>query len=109
MTGSWGRAARTPAGTTSRCTTKTTAKVKQTVSPVVIVSWAWSVSVSREPQPACLSFRSPHVSTDTPPSGEPVHSGALAAVAERQRGECGQLAAGRHQGQAPPPGAIRRP
>lgn len=50
-----------------------------------------------------LSFRPPNVSSDTLPPEEPVHSGALPSLAQRQRGESGQLAAGRCSGQAPSP------
>lgn len=51
-----------------------------------------------------FSFRSSDISAHPSPPGEPLHSGAFEAFAERQRGESGQLAAGRH---ARPPASAR--
>lgn len=55
---------------------------------------------------SCSPFRPSNVSADPSPPGEPVHSGALTPVAQRQRGERGQLAAGRRSGQTPTPRSL---
>lgn len=100
MTGWQGKEEPIPVGTTSLCTTRTSVRVglarifasfSPSTCPSLLHHW----------RPRC--FRSANVSTHSEAPGEPFHPGAFPPLAQRQRGEPRQLAAGRRAVQAPPP------